>query len=99
MLILIQNTASNLGCTYVLAPPNYVVTVTNIYTNQSSTQFSFNLTNFLNPPSTQSVNNFIVQTYNSTGSTAAVIDSSSGNVIAGVTASPILSVKMYLSDS
>ena len=72
--LMIKNTAPNLGCSYVLALPNIVVSVINIYSTASSSQFSFNLTNFRNPPTAQPTGNFIFQTYNATDSTAALID-------------------------
>jgi hypothetical protein len=87
-----------MGCTYVLVAPNYVITATNIYTAKSSSMFSFNITNFRNPPTTQPLGNFIFQTYNSTDtSTGAVIDESSNNVVSGVTPADIQNPMLYLS--
>ena len=74
------------------------MSVTNIYNTTSMTSFSFSLTNFLNPPTTQPTNNFIFQTYNSTSSSGVVIDESSNNLVAGVTPSSILNPRMYLSE-
>ena len=71
---IIKNTAPNLGCTYVLALPNLVLSVVNIFSNQSSSSFTFNITNFLNPPTTQPVGDFLLQTFNTTAANAALID-------------------------
>jgi hypothetical protein len=70
--------------------------VINIFTSQSSSPFSFNLTNFRNPPSTQPIGNFIFQTYNAT-TNPAVIDFSYNNTLSGITPSPILSPAIILS--
>ena len=63
-----------MACSYVLAHPNLVISITSIYATASKTAFSFIITNFLNPPSEQPANNFLFQTYNSTGTDAVLID-------------------------
>lgn len=90
-----QGTANNLACSFVTTG-NIIVTVTNIYTTESSSPFVFTLHPFTNPPTTKPTGSFTLSTQNSEG---LAIDQAVSHSISGVTATPILNPALHLTDT